>query len=189
MKKFAVLAVALLALVAIPGCQTNRSARKELRKEQRLTTNQIVKIHEAEKFPLLSDSGELRLQNYYYTAEADPNKIWYLTLIGLDGTPIASYTIRGPVTSTNDQVTNPTQIVRDHEIPLAEPNAIYQGDHGEEHVAVLTSGAVFKFVSNYIVSDQPSHITQKPKLTLNENAAISHTDLGVTDGGTRPPKK
>lgn len=184
---FALVAVCALAISACGRSQADQVRRNE----QKYTGNQLAALEKAEPFPFFHDSGNRRNQNYYYTAEADPNKIWYLALIGLDGTPYATYEIKGPVSSTNDQVTNPVQRSGGSGavIGQAEPDGTYSGDHQNEHVAITTSGAVVKWVGYYVTQDQPFVIKIPIRLQANESVRPTKTDLGKSQGGRIPGRK
>lgn len=200
MRRIAALSVIALMAFGLAACggETDKTQKKEIDQ-----IHQQLKILEhAEPMPLLKDSGNRRNQAYYYTAEADPNKTWFLTLVGLDGTPYAQYTIKGPVSSTNDEVTNPQELTcrkisvsnGDDKWPcgavsLAEPDGTYSGDHGPEFVAILATGAVLKFSGNYVVSDQPNKIKTPVKFSIDESVAPSDTDLSRSSGGKVPEKR
>jgi hypothetical protein len=196
MRKTLLIILALLSLGAlVAGCGTG--AKGFLKTENTDINNDLTRLNDREPLPNLLDSGERRNQNYYYTSIADPNKTWYLALISLDGTPYQTETIRGPVSSSSDEVTNPNQLDCEHNggsrpdgcgtVGLAEPNGVYQGPD-DSHFAILASGGIFKWQGNYVTSDTPFKIQTPVKLSLNETAGPSHTDLNDTQDGKVPPK-
>lgn len=171
-----------------------------LSKDANAINNDLGRLQQREPLPSLNDSADLRTQNYLYTAEADPNKLWYLATISMTGNVLGYYTIRGPVVPASDQVTNPTQVVCQHfrgmgekdcaqgTVGLAEPNGIYAGNTND-HLAVSTSGAIVRWEGWYQVSDQPFTLKAPVTLSLNESVAPSHTDLSTSAGGKTPPRK
>lgn len=157
----------------------------------------VSRLQTAEKLPTLLDSADLRIQNYYYTAEADPNKIWYLETLSLSGSVEASYTIQGPVENVSDQVTNPEQQVchggsngeaNCDTIGLAEPNGIYPGG-SDDHIAILSSGAILRFEGQYQPSDQPFTVKSPVAISIDGSAPISKTDLSKTLNGKIPTRR
>lgn len=192
-----------LSLIAfgLVGCGNGggaaRKAANTLRyNEQQVIDNQVRELRSNEPLPHFHDSAALHVQDAYYTADADPNKIWYVTLVSLDGTPYAHFTTRGAPQPTGDQVTNPQQQVcaagssngpeSCDTISLSEPNGVHQGAANDGYVAILTTGAMVRIPGNAVISDQPFNVTQQPKLTINENAAISATDSSKTDHAVIP---
>ena len=73
-------------------------------------------------------------------------------------------------------------------IGLAEPNGIYPGQ-SQDHLAILTDGAILRWDGPYQTSDQPFKVIQTPTLAINENAAITPTDTSKTVGGRVPPRR
>ena len=114
----------------------------------------------------------------------------------MTGSVEASYTIRGPVVPASDELTNPVQKVCSEggsnsigcvTTGLAEPNGIYQG-HTNDHLAVLSSGALLKFEGQYQVSDQPFTVKTPKSISINGNGAISHTDTSKSANGIIPKR-
>lgn len=184
----------VVAALALAACGGNSPGI--VTKDNKRINGDVSRLQKAEPLPTLKDSADLRIQNYYYTAEADPNKIWYLVTQGMNGNPTGYYTIRGPVENLSDQVTNPQQQVCNgggqgdrncDSIGLAEPNGIYPGTT-QDHVAILTDGAILRWDGQYQTSDQPFKVIQTPSLSINESATISTTDLSKTTGGKVPPR-
>jgi hypothetical protein len=159
---------------------------------------QLAKLRRNEPTPTFNDSAALHVQDAYYTADADPNKIWYATVVALDGTPIAHFTTRGAPQPAGDQVTNPQQLYCQHigkgtnipdgcgTIGLPEPNGVHQGSANEGYIAILTTGAIARFPANTIITDQPFDIKTPVKLAINENAPVSATDESKTSNAVIP---
>jgi hypothetical protein len=184
------------AAVFVAGCNSGSSKPTAIINDNNAINGDVQRLQRIEPLPTLNDSADLRIQNYYYTSEADPNKIWYLVTQALNGTPTGYYTIRGPVENVSDQVTNPTQQVCQggsngekncDAIGLAEPNGIYPGS-SQDHIAILTDGAILRWEGPYQTSDQPFKVLQTPTVSINETAAISATNLSKTVGGKIPPR-
>jgi hypothetical protein len=192
-KKWMMLVGAALIAVALAACGTGTN--KTIKANASTINADLARLQKAEPLPILKDSADLRIQNEYYTAEADPNKIWYLETLSMTGSVEASYTIRGPVENEDDQVTNPQQAACDDSgdsagcvsIGLAEPNGIYTGA-SDDHIAILTDGAILRFEGQFQTSDQPFTIHTPVTLTENANAPISKTDLSKTVHGVIPAK-
>jgi hypothetical protein len=169
-----------------------------LESEKNISNNAVARIHKNEPVPVLNDSSDAHNQRIFYTEQSDPNKVEYLELLALDGTPIAHFTIKGQVSAMDTSLTNPTQQLctqgSEHReegrgcdpVGLAEPNGIYQGaDAG--HFAITTSGALIEWEGNFVTSDQPFNIKIPTKLVLNESAAPTATDTShVTANAVLP---
>lgn len=196
MRKYLFITLTVVAALALAACGKTYE-NKTLVNDQNAVNGDLSRLQQQEPLPKMHDSADLRIQNYYYTAEADPNKIWYLVTMGLNGNPTGYYTIRGPVENVSDQVTNPDQLVCNHfphnsgcdsgVIGLAEPNGVYPGS-SNDHIAVLTDGAILRWEGDFQTSDQPFKPIQTPTVSINENAQISTTDTSKTTGGKVPPR-
>jgi hypothetical protein len=198
-KAFVVFAVAALTVVAV-ACGGNGSAAKRaanaVRTQDVLGINQqVLELRRNEPLPRFHDSAALHVQDAYYTADADPNKVWYVTLVALDGTPYAHFTTRGAPQPAGDQVTNPVQQVcaggsngdkNCDTVGLPEPNGVHQGANNDGYVAILTTGAMIRFGSNAVISDQPFTTKTPVRLSIDETQAISHTDTSKTTGAIVP---
>jgi hypothetical protein len=151
--------------------------------ETNVDNNALGRIEKAEPIPVLSDSSDAHNQRQFVIEESDPNKLEYLELLGLDGTPIAHFTIKGQVSAMDTSETNPSQNACSEggnnnyacgTIGLAEPNGVYGGiDAG--HFAFTTSGALIEWQGDFITSDQPFNIKTPTKLVLNESVAPTAT--------------
>jgi hypothetical protein len=200
MKKLIIMALLAVLAVSVTACSTTTNSAKKaanaVRKQDVLDINdQVLELRRNEPLPRFHDSAALHVQDAYYTADADPNKIWYVTLVSLDGTPYAHFTTRGAPQPAGDQVTNPVQQIcaggsngdkNCDTIGLPEPNGVHQGTGNEGYVAILTTGAMIRIPANAIISDQPFDVRTPVKLTINENADISHTDTSTATGAVIP---
>lgn len=176
------------------------SQLKAVEQQQAESNYAIERIQQTEHLPTLYDSSDAHNQKLFYTIQSDPSKIEYLTLVGLDGTPYAHFTIRGQVSSMNTQESNPYQVNCPYEdnsnqgsalgcgtIGLAEPNGVYQGnDNG--HFAFTTSGAMIEWEGNFIESDEPFTIKNPVSLSINESVAPTPTNLTHQSGGELPKR-
>jgi hypothetical protein len=185
---------------------TSAAKRKLVKAQQNIVQQdvtyidkQISELRKAEKLPYLHDSAALRVQDAFYTADADPNKLWYVTMVAMDGTPYAHYVTRGAPQPAGDEVTNPVQLYCQHigggtnipdgcgDIGLAEPNGVHQGTSNSGYVAISITGAILRFPSEGAhISDQPFKIDTPVKLQLDESAEISKTDTSKTDNPEVP---
>lgn len=199
LSRLALVLCAVTLVVGLAACTHTNNQPTALSKDANRVNSDLGRLQAREPLPNLNDSADLRTQNYLYTAEADPNKIWYLVTISQTGQALGNYTIRGPVVPASDQVTNPTQLICQHfrangnsgcdsaTVGLAEPNGIYPGNTND-HLAITTSGAILRWDGFYQVSDQPISLKTPVTLSLNENVAPSHTDLSTSTGGKLPPR-
>lgn len=190
MKKLTLIALALVAL-ALSACggQTTGNAAKVRSQDVNNTAAQVLRLRKNEPLPVFNDSAALHVQDSYYTADADPNKIWYVTLVALDGTPYAHFTTRGAPQPAGDQVTNPVQQVcaggsngdkNCDVIGLPEPNGVHESGATPGYIAILTTGALIRIPENAVISDQPFAVSAPVKLSIDETAQISHTDVSAT---------
>jgi predicted small secreted protein len=205
MKRFAsIIGVLALSLFVLAGCGGTSAAQKKAKKAARAVqiqdvtdiNQQVEELRQNEPLPHFRDSAALHVQNAYYTADADPNKIWYVILVNYLGDPYASYTTRGAPQPSDDQITNPVQQVcaggssgdkNCDVIGLPEPNGVHQGAGGGSYIAISTTGALLRFPSATAhISDQPFNIKGTVQVSINENANISKTDTSKTDGAVVP---
>lgn len=190
------LALSCVALSACGSSNANRAQDKIVKQDVVDINRQLAELRRAQPLPQFHDSAALHVQNAYYTADADPNKVWYVTLIALDGTPYAHFTTRGAPQPAGDQVTNPVQLQCQHNgdsrpdgcgtIGLPEPNGVHQGVNTPGYVAILTTGAMIRLPENAVISDQPFAVKTPIKLSIDETASISATDESKTTNGIVP---
>jgi hypothetical protein len=191
--------VIIVASLALMGCSNGKSNGQQiLGQDARLINNELRYLQRKEKLPLLLDSGDLRNQNYYYTAIADPNKVWYLVTESMSGQVTGGpYLIRGPVQNTADSVTAPTQQIcaggsngekNCDTVELAEPNGLYASPSVPDHFAILASGGILRWEGWYKTSDVPINVKVPVNININESTAPTSTDLSKSKGGTLPPK-
>lgn len=194
-------AIAMFVAIALfTGGACNGSNNSATKNQHKITgqdvayiNGQVQVLRQAEPFPKLKDSAALRVQASWYTADSDPNKVWYVTVLSFDGSPTLHLTTRGAPQPAGDQVTNPVQqycATRDSNGPsncdtigLQEPNGVHQGTADSAYIAILTTGAIVKIPAPpwSIISDQPLSVKTPVKLSINENAPISATSTTTTD--------
>lgn len=197
-KRIAIVGIFIVAGLGLGACGTssgNKAQDKVTRQELFDINTQVEELRKAEPLPTFHDSAALRVQDSYYTADADPNKIWYVTLVALDGTPYAHFTTRGAPQPAGDQVTNPVQLQCVHNsdqrpdgcgtIGLPEPNGVHQGTN-TGYVAILTTGAMIRIPDGAVISDQPFSVKTPVKLSIDESQQVSHTDTSQTTGAVVP---
>jgi len=194
MRKIFAVFISLIVVVTVAAC--GNTTPSTISQNNNQINSDVGRLQSAEPLPRLLDSADLRIQNYYYTAESDPNKIWYLETLAMTGSVEASYTIRGPVENVSYQVTNPQQQICNggssgdrncDTVGLAEPNGIYPGN-SDDHIAILVSGGILRFEGDYQTSDQPFTIHTPSILTVNASAPISPTNTANAIGGKIPPR-
>jgi hypothetical protein len=193
------LAVAIIS-INLTACTTQQNAGKkaanQVRSQDVLGVNQqVIRLRQNEPLPTFSDSAALHVQDAYYTADSDPNKIWYVTMVSNTGVPYAHYTTRGAPQPSSDQVTNPLQQVcaggsngdkNCDTIGLPEPNGVHQGP-SQDYIAISTTGAMLRFPEQGAhISDQPFTVKTPVTLQINESAQISATDESKSVNGIVP---
>jgi hypothetical protein len=195
---------ATVAVLLVGGLLASGCGQSNAQKQQQAIVGQDVfgmnqqlrRLRDNEKLPTFNDSAALHVQDAYYTADADPNKTWYVTLVALDGTPYAHFTTRGAPQPAGDQVTNPQQLQCQHNggnvpdgcgtIGLPEPNGVHQGTGNEGYVAILTTGAMIRIPAGAVISDQPFKVDTPIRLSIDESASISATDESKTTNAVIP---
>lgn len=202
MKKIILTAVFVASTIAIGGCwggNGNPDQKAIIKQDVSLINKQLEELRRNEPLPTFHDSAALHVQDAYYTADADPKKLWYVTIVSMTGQVLDHFTTQGAPQPAGDQVTNPLQQtcathIHGHAgncdtIGLAEPNGVHQGQSNDGYVAILTTGAMKRFSCGAVycdISDQPENVQSKPVLTINESAPISATDASKTDGAIIP---
>lgn len=192
-------AVVIVGGLVAGGCGTSNANKAQdaiTKKDVQTINTQLQELRQNEPLPTFHDSAALHVQDAYYTADADPNKIWYVTLVSLDGTPYAHFTTRGAPQPAGDQVTNPQQLQCQHNgdsrpdgcgtIGLPEPNGVHQGSGNEGYVAILTTGAMVRIPPGAVISDQPFKVDTPVRLSIDESASVSATDSSKTTNGVVP---
>lgn len=192
------LAVTLgLTATACGGTSAQKAQLAAIKQDVGNINGQLAELRKNEPLPRFHDSAALHVQDAYYTADADPNKLWYVILVDFQGRPYASYTTRGAPQPSGDQVTNPVQLTCQTfpgsapngcgTVGLPEPNGVHQGVSNDSYVAILTSGAVIRFPgATAHISDQPFNIKGAVQVTINESAPISKTDTRTSTNGVVP---
>lgn len=198
MKKLLAGLLATVAIAALAACgqsNTQKAQQRIVGQDVNAINQQLQELRRNEPLPRFHDSAALHVQDAYYTADADPNKLWYVTLIALDGTPYAHFTTKGAPQPAGDQVTNPVQIAcpkvngngrHCDVIGLPEPNGVHQSTGNEGYIAILTTGALVRIPAGAVISDQPFSVKTPIRLSIDETQAVSHTDTSKTTGAVVP---
>lgn len=168
----AVAAVAVMGAV-VAGCG-NSPPDKAIEQEQKQTDQLQRNLIDKVPVPILKDSLERRNLVRRYILLSDPNKIGYVYILSRSGSPLGFYTIRGKVSSTSSQLTNPQQIAcagsGDRRacgtIDQAEPDGSY-GTNGDGIFFFTTEGAYVETQADYIFSDQPLNVDAPQLIVKN----------------------
>lgn len=195
---FLIAMLAVVGLAACGGAASESRSKAVTKKETEAVESALARLEKVEPTPTLYDSADRAIQRAFYTAEADPNKIWYLETLSFAGSVEASYTIRGPVESEDDELTNPLKKECESwgkenagggcvATALAESNGIYE-HQTNDHIAILADGALLRFEGNYQTSDQPFTVKTPETISVNSNAAISSTNLNDSANGFVPKR-
>jgi hypothetical protein len=117
----------------------------------------------------LTDSLERRNLKEKLLRQNKPNSIGYVYILGVNGTAIGYFTIKGKVSSTQSQMTT-TDLVVDRcsssTCPVVVTAPGDDGSYGENEKGIFfftTEGALVETSMDYFVSDQPLPVSA-PKL-------------------------
>ncbi|GAC1610329.1 MAG: hypothetical protein NVS3B26_16500 [Mycobacteriales bacterium] len=172
-------AAALLATALTVGTVTACSSQDSSSQNtgQRLTERAFEAQQSAVPYPIdqLHDSAERRNLRERLLRFNKPDRIGYVYLLTLTGTPIGYYTIEGKISSPNSQMTTTTHVDYSRNgNSLAYPAPGDDGSYGPNEPGVFfftTEGALIETNQNYLYSDQPvPTFTNLPK--FNGSAKI-----------------
>lgn len=186
--------VTSLFVVACGGSSKPAAAPPVTQSDAQYEAQLLQTLRHRYPLPRLGDSSDLKNQIKFATVQSDPNKIEYLELIGLDGTPYASFTIKGQVSGESTQITSPSRNVCNYDdsnngssvacsvLPQPDLTGTYLSPNSSEDFAYLTDGALIQWSGNFITSDQPFHITTPVHLSVDETKSITATHANITNG-------
>lgn len=101
----------------------------------------------------------------------DPNKIAYVSLLSDYGTVIASYTIKGKVSSNQSSLTATEQVwEKGSGGSLTFPSPGDDGSYGENEPGIFfftTGGVMVQWNGKYLLTDAPQQIVVAPVVTYN----------------------
>lgn len=101
----------------------------------------------------------------------DPNKIAYVTLLSDYGTVIATYTVKGKVSSNQSSLSAGNQIWnfgKDGQVGMESPQD--DGSYGENESGIFfftTAGVLVQWNGKYLLTDAPQQIVTAPIVTYN----------------------
>ena len=159
--------LALLLMVA--GCDGYENHATHAEKEY--TNENQSRLIAAVPPPILTDSLERRNLVRRYQVMNNPSKVSWIALVSY-GKVMATYTIKGKVSSVSSQLTCPQQVVYmgSNAVPIdmAEPDGSY-GTNGEAIFFFTPEGAYKEWRGEYLVSDQPFVLQTPPQIVAAVN--------------------
>lgn len=155
-------------------------------KAQSITEQVSKQLSAAEPYPLsqMKDSSELANLRERLLRMNDPNKIGYLYELSQNGQIIASFTVKGKVSSTGSQILNtnyaytPCPSCSGGGPATTVDSMGDDGSYGPEEGGIFfftTSGALVEWNGLFQYSDAPVDITSKPLITMDANAKPTST--------------
>lgn len=177
-KKLAVAAsVLLLGTVGLTACSSNSSSQQAA---QATTEQYATKLTNAEPYPLaqMNNSAERANLREKLLRLNDPNKIGYVYEMTQNGQIIASFTIKGKVSSNSSQLTNSQNINSSYTGNPVTESMGDDGSYGPSEGGVFfftTSGVLVQWNGIIQYSDAPLDLTSKPLITIDGSAKPSST--------------
>lgn len=180
-KKLAAAGAALLiGVVGLTACGATSSSQKSA---QQVTEQYSTKLTNAEPYPLaqMNDSAERANLREKLLRLNDPNKIGYVNELTQNGQIIATYTIKGKVSSNSSQLTNTQNCTYTGASDGCGAVVDSMGDDGSFGPSepgiffFTTSGVLMQWDGLYQYSDAPLNSISKPLITLDANAKPSNT--------------
>jgi hypothetical protein len=176
-KALSAAAVAAVAVVALSACGSTPSSQEA---NQKVTEQYAQKLSNAEPYPLsqMNDSAERANLREKLLRLNDPNKIGYVNELTQNGQIIASYVIKGKVSSNASQLTNTQNINTGY---TGNPVTESMGDDGSSGPSepgvffFTTTGQMITWNGLIQYSDAPVSLTSKPLITIDANAKPSNT--------------
>lgn len=176
--------VLLLGVVGLTACSS--SQQNSTTTAQSITEQAAKKLTTAEPYPLaqMNDSAELANLREKLLRWNDPNKIGYVTEMTQNGQIIASFTIKGKVSSTQSQILNtnyafsPCPSCSGGGAATTVDSMQDDGSNGPSEPGVFfftTSGVLVTWNGILQYSDAPLDLTSKPLITIDANAKPSTT--------------
>lgn len=166
-KRIAVAAIGIVILTGLTAgsCDNNPAPPNSAQGSgQADTESAFAQQRAAVPYPAaeLKDSLERRNIRERLLRTNQPNKIGYIYLLSLSGTPLGYYTIKGKVSSTDSQMTTTDLIIKDQgqsgggNVTVPAPGD--DGTYGPNEPGVFfftTEGAFVTTSLTYLYSDQP----------------------------------
>jgi len=147
------------------------------------------KLTTARPYPLgeMNDSSERNNLTERLLRMNNPNKLGYITLVGQGGQIIATFTIKGKVSSTASQLTNTQNVIvkrcgssDDNDycsiaVDSMGDDGSYGPEEGGKHGIFFftTAGVLVEWNGLWHYSDAPAHLTSAPIVVLPEGARPS----------------
>jgi hypothetical protein len=177
-KAFSAAAIATAAAISLSACGGNPPSSQEA--NQKVTEQYSQKLTNAEAYPLsqMNDSAERANLREKLLRLNDPNKIGYVYEMTQNGQIIASYTVKGKVSSNSSQLTNTQNINTGYTGNPVTESMGDDGSYGPSEPGVFfftTTGQMITWNGLYQYSDAPVTLTSKPLITMDANAQPSST--------------
>jgi hypothetical protein len=177
--------VLLFSAVALTACGSS-SASNSTDQAQTITEQAAKKLTAAEPYPLaqMNDSAELANLREKLLRWNDPNKVGYVTEMTQNGQIIATFTIKGKVSSTQSQILNtnyaytPCPSCTGGGAATTVDSMEDDGSNGPSEPGVFffdTAGVMYTWNGLYQYSDAPLSLTSKPLITMDAGSKPSTT--------------
>lgn len=170
-------ALTLVTSLGLASCSSGPSSGA---KQQQIVEQYAEKLSNAEPYPLdqMKDSTERSNLREKLLRMNNPNKLGYVTTMTQQGQIIASYTIKGKVTSTQSQLTNTDYALGNSAGSSSSSGSVVQsmGDDGsygsneggENGIFFFTTdGVMVEWNGLWMYSDAPLNLTSKPLITMD----------------------
>lgn len=190
----ALVVATIVALGTTAGaCSSGGGDKKGTEKDSQTLSSVLQAAQTAEPYPLaqMKSGGwlERSLLTENLLRQNDKHRLAYVTLLSMQGQPIAQYPIQGMVFSLNSQLTRTDQTEKHGQYGDGSTVVTAVGDNGTfgpepDGIGFFTtSGVEVKWNGLYVESDAPLDLKTKPLITYNVNQAPS-----VDHGGVKATK-
>jgi len=176
-KRLAAIVAATLAVGALAGCKDDTPTSNAQEQGQAQTETAFRQQSAAVPYPAaqLTDSLERRNLRERLLRQNKPNSIGYVYLLGMNGSYVGYYAIKGKVSSTQSQMTT-TDLVQgcgsgnSYSCAVTVPAPGDDGSYGANEPGIFfftTEGVLVTTSMDYIVSDAPLPVSA-PKLNATK---------------------
>lgn len=163
MKKFSIVAMILLALATLIGCQEDSKAQAPVKRVQ------AQKAAEAAQSIQFAENAEIDNIKKRLELTANPGLLGFVVLLNEMGQPVMYTGIKGKITSGAKRLTKPYDFTRrDCGQSSCEQQVVSPSDEGTygssgEYVYFWTAaGQYIQWNGKYLYSDKPFRLTSEP---------------------------
>jgi hypothetical protein len=172
----------VIALTLATTTVTERALAQDSQSKGQATTEAYArKLTTARPYPLgaMNDSTERAQLSERLQRMNDPNKIGYVTLLSANGQVIATFTIKGKISSTGSQLTNTQNVQVKYSTATVVDSMGDDGSYGPEEGGkkgiffFTTAGVLVEWNGVWQYADAPVHLTTPPLVVLSADAKPS----------------